>query len=164
MEYIEQTDIRELVKNVVEIIGNVPGVSICSVFDGEDINDFEYLNSYLNDVDGAAVYVDLPEIETYNSNQNEGIDAVCYFNLYVAARKDYTDDQRFENNSMICLNTCQNISAALYENNLEAPVYSYPNVTGWQKFLSESLNNGTVTAYAIQFNVTISLFKKNKYY
>lgn len=163
MEYIEQTDLTVMIGNVVAVIEQVPGVASCLVFDGEDIQDLEFLNSYLNGIEGAVVYVDLTSLDTFKSRVNEGLDANVFFNLYVAARKDYTDDARFENNSMVCLATCQRICGEIYENNFDCPILDFPDISGMTKFLSGELGNGSVTAYAVSFSVPISLFKKNKY-
>lgn len=161
-EHIEQTDLTDMMRKVVAFLESVDGVDEVKIYDGENIEDFETLNLNFNDKI-SVVYIDLASMDVVSSEVCDGSDAEVFFNLYVVAAKDYTDDDRFVNNSMDCLRTIQNITGGLRYNMLDLPLYTFPEVTGGTKFLSKTLNNANVTAWALTFNIFLNIYKKNKY-
>lgn len=161
-EHIEQADLTDVIRKIVEMLEQVPGVDEVKVFDGENIEDFETLNLNFNEKI-SVVYVDLASIDFVDSEVCDGTDAEIFFNLYIVAAKDYTDDDRFVNNSMNCLSTLQSCVGKIKNNMMNLPLYTMPEVTGATKFLSRTLNNSNVTAFALTFNIFLNFYKTYKY-
>lgn len=160
-ENIEQIDLNELIKNIVEELEEIDTVGKVLIYDGQSVDDFVNTNLTLNNK--ATIYIDLTNIQYVKSSVNIGMDATVFFKLYIVGKKDYTSDKRFENNSTLCIETSQKIIARLFENFLNSPLYNYPDFYNLTKFLSKTLNNKSVSAYSQDFSVFVSLFKMNKY-
>lgn len=161
MENIEQIDLNDLLKNIVDELEKVETVGKVLIYDGQSVEDFENTNITLKNK--AIVYVDLVSVQYERSNVNYGTDGTVFFKLYIIGKKDYTSDKRFENNSTLCIETSQKIIAQFSDNFLNQPLYNYPVFYNLTKFLSKTLNNKSITAYSQDFSIFASLNKINKY-
>lgn len=144
--YIVEQKINEILDNLKTELENIEDVGSVMFYDGEFIgNDFKIsLKS-----SKASVFLDLVEIDTFESEIQHGEDCRLFINLYVVAgNNNRAYDKGNKNTSIVCINAIESIKRNLRNNFLNVNLNTEPVISGAKKIFNSTLESkGSTSAY-----------------
>ncbi len=143
--YFVEENINDILDNLKTELDEIENISEVIFYDGEFINDSFKVNLTS---DKATIFLDLVEIETFESEVQHGQDCRIYINMYVVAAKSVRAyDKSNKNTSMICINAIEAIKRKLRNNFLNVDLNKEIELSGARKILNNSEEKGTTSAY-----------------
>jgi hypothetical protein len=144
--YIEEENINNIITNLKSEIDEVDIVNECLFYDGELVgSDFK-----MNLTSGkSTIFIDIFEINTFDSQIQHGEDCQLVINLYVVAGTDARAyDKSIKNASIVCINTIEKIKRKLRNNFLGVDLNVEPKISGARKIFNSSVESkGSVSTY-----------------
>lgn len=150
-------------KKLREAIEKLNSVDRCFIYAGEFNSPEENNPSIQLQMNKSQVYIDLTFGQFVENPVVKGIDLVCNFRIFVAAKNDYNNPKsELRNESETCLQSIYEIIELLFENKFDQNVINLPEFQALEQLETGIRNKQRFSLYAFNFTQRINFYKKNK--